>query len=243
MFNKGGVTTEDLVSVRQVLADAKNFASVGAVIDNTCKDSDGKCLAGTPLYGDFRHRDGGANAFVKPTAAVSAVLGVYSLEIKTAATNGDTIVIDGVTYTKAAAESVENKEFEGSTAAAQVTSLLKMVVCDDFVVAAGATSAKIKFTQKVAREGNVPLVSSVQYPSTGAVVLGAITKTTDPVESTGSNANCVLMHDIEFVSTNDANGTVITAGTINYARLDSTVQTEYTASVIAALAANGIKVL
>lgn len=68
MFNVGGITKENLVNVNQILANT-NYVAISAIVDNTAKNSDGKCLAGTPLHGDFTKRDGGANAFVKETTS------------------------------------------------------------------------------------------------------------------------------------------------------------------------------
>ena len=66
MFNNGKLVTEDVVNVRQILAN-EHFVAVGAILDNTAKNSDGKCLAGTPLTGDLLKRTGGADAFTKAT--------------------------------------------------------------------------------------------------------------------------------------------------------------------------------
>ena len=66
MFNNGKLVTETLVNVKQILAN-EHFVAVGAILDNTAKNSDGKCLAGTPLTGDLLKRTGGADAFTKAT--------------------------------------------------------------------------------------------------------------------------------------------------------------------------------
>ena len=66
MFNNGKLVTETLVNVKQILAN-EHFVAVGAILDNTAKNSDGKCLAGTPLAGDLLKRTGGADAFTKAT--------------------------------------------------------------------------------------------------------------------------------------------------------------------------------
>jgi 1-aminocyclopropane-1-carboxylate deaminase/D-cysteine desulfhydrase-like pyridoxal-dependent ACC family enzyme len=240
----GGMTKTVYGDVVQILAEPNHFLSVGAIVDNTAKDANAKCLAGVPLYGDLRQRGGGVNAFVKPTTNVSAVAGVYTVTLKTAATAGDVITVEGVDYTAAAAESVANKEFAGANAAAQVTSLLKMIVCNDFVVAAvGGASTKIGFTQKVAKDGNEPLIAGTAVAGTGTLVLGAVTKVTDPVEAVGSNANCVLLHETDFTGESDANGVVVIHGVINLSRLATATAEMYTDSVIAALAARGIYVI
>ena len=66
MLNNGKLVTETLVNVKQILAN-DHFVAVGAILDNTAKNSDGKCLAGTPLTGDLLKRTGGADAFTKAT--------------------------------------------------------------------------------------------------------------------------------------------------------------------------------
>ena len=66
MLNNGKLVTETLVNVKQILAN-EHFVAVGAILDNTAKNSDGKCLAGTPLTGDLLKRTGGADAFTKAT--------------------------------------------------------------------------------------------------------------------------------------------------------------------------------
>jgi len=126
MFNAGGVKTESYVNVNQILGNTV-FTALSVIVDNTAKNSDGKCLAGTPLHGDFTKRDGGANAFVKETTANSA-----------------------------------------------------------------------------------------------------------------SNANCVLLHDIEFDGNNDANATVLIKGTVQLKRMATATEALYTSAVIAALASHGI---
>lgn len=126
MFNVGGITTESIVNINQILANT-NYVAISAIVDNTAKNTDGKCLAGTPLYGDFTNRDGGANAYVKETT------------------------------------------------------------------------------------------------TTGV-----------------SNANCVLLHDIEFDGSNDANATILIKGTVQLKRMATATEELWTSAVIAALAAHGI---
>ena len=116
----------------------------------------------------------------------TGVNGVFTVQITTAAAAGDKIKIEGVDYECAADEDVAAKKFAGANAAAQVTSLLKMVVCDDFTVAAvsGATD-KIGFTQKVALTGHAPTVVVTQAAEAGAMVIGNVTETTTAVTGTG----------------------------------------------------------
>ena len=133
MFNNGSIKTQAYVNVKQILGN-DHFVAVGAVIDNTAKNSDGVCLAGTPLTGDLLLRNGGANAFTK------------------AATTGT----------------------------------------------AGSETNPAKF---------------------------------------------VLLHDVVFDGTNDANATVLVHGVIQKAKCDSSVQTLLDSHAVKALAANGIYVI
>lgn len=126
MFNVGGITTESIVNINQILANT-DYVAISAIVDNTAKNSDGKCLAGTPLYGDFTKRDGGNDAYVKETT------------------------------------------------------------------------------------------------TTGV-----------------SNANCVLLHDIVFDGSNDANATILIKGTVQLKHMASATEELWTDAVIAALAAHGI---
>ena len=133
MLNNGKLVTETLVNVKQILAN-DHFVAVGAILDNTAKNSDGKCLAGTPLTGDLLKRTGGADAFTKATTTC--------------------------------------------------------VSCSD------TNSAKF-----------------------------------------------VLLHDVEFDGTNDANVTVLVHGFVQKNKCDSTVQTLLDSFAVKALAANGIYVI
>ena len=71
MFNQSGIVKTDLVNVRQILGN-EHYIAVSAIIDNTAKNSDGMCLAGTPLAGDLLKRAGGADAFTKATTTGGA---------------------------------------------------------------------------------------------------------------------------------------------------------------------------
>ena len=133
MLNNGKLVTETLVNVKQILAN-EHFVAVGAILDNTAKNSDGKCLAGTPLTGDLLKRAGGADAFTKAT-------------------------------------------------------------------------------------------------------------TTGGSGSETNSAKFVLLHDVEFDGTNDANVTVLVHGFVQKNKCDSTVQTLLDGPAVKALAANGIYVI
>ena len=133
MFNQSGIVKTDLVNIRQILGN-EHYIAVSAIIDNTAKNSDGMCLAGTPLTGDLLKRAGGADAFTKAT-------------------------------------------------------------------------------------------------------------TTGGSGSETNSAKFVLLHDVEFDGTNDANVTVLVHGFVQKNKCDSTVQTLLDNFAVKALAANGIYVI
>lgn len=239
MLNQSGISKVSAVTLNQIDMFPQESVAVGIVVsDGNYVTVDGKKIvkAGTPLYGDLTAR---GTKFEKAVNVGENIPGVYTVQIKTAATAGDIITVENVDYTHGAEESVANKVFIGTSAAEQVTSLLKMVACDDFTVAAVAGSAdKIKFTQKVADTGNTPVVRVTKAPSTGAIVVGNIVTTTVAVEgSVESNAVGVLLHDVE-VTNGDANGTLLIGGYVNLDRLDATTAVLITSEVKAALKGN-----
>ena len=244
MLNQGGVTKTSYTNVRQILAN-EHYIAVPAIVDNTVKDSDSMAYAGKPLYGNLRSRGGGANAFVAETTNDTATKGVYTVSITVAASFDDTLMVEGVAYTCAATESVEDKKFIGATVAAQITSLLKMVVCDDFVVTSGAGVADtLQFTQKVAKTGDVPVVTATAVPSTGTLVIGDVTTVAEADTGVAtSNANCVLLHDIEFSGSSDANATVLVHGMVDKSKVDTVTAALITDAVVAALVSKGIYVI
>ncbi len=208
---------------KNILVAPELALTFGARVTNTglSPDADGKKIlkAGTPLYGNIRERD---TAFVKASLTDNGTKGVYTIQITTAASAGDKLTIEGVDYECAAAEDVAGKKFAGADAAAQVTSLLKMVVCEDFVVSADSATDKIKFTQKVAETGNAP-VKSVTQAAEGTLVVGDVTTVT--AGSTGtvsSNAVCVLLHDVD-VTAGANNATIVVEGCIDLLKLESAV--------------------
>lgn len=214
VLNVGGITKTSYTDIKQILFDAHHFLAVPIMLDNTAKNDDGVCLAGTPLAGDLLVR---ATPFVK-AAVVGSTKGVYTIQITTAFEADETLVIDGVTYTAKAVESVAKREFAvGANAAAQVTSLAKMVVSANFVVT--AASDKLTFTQKKAGYGDAPVAS--KEATTG--VIGEVTEATAPVVGT-SNAVGVLLHDVTLGAAGDKNAVMLIHGFVNYARLDSSVQ-------------------
>lgn len=58
--------------------------------------------------------------------------------------------------------------------------------------------------------------------------------------TTPSDAVCVLLHDVVFDGSNDANATVVIKGTVQLDKMDSSVEAMYSEYVITALAQHGI---
>jgi len=218
---------------KQILVADETAVTFGAQVGNTGIDADanGKKIlkAGTPLYGNLLDRD---TAFVKATTT-DGTKAVWSVQITTAFVADEVLTIEGVNYTCAAAEDVEGKKFAGANAAAQVTSLKKMVAADDYTV--GGSSDTLTLTQKIVdTEDEGPTVSKTA--STGAFTK---TKTTSAVDGS-TNANAVILHDVD-VTAGDENGTIISTGHIDLLKLDDDVKELIPSSVIAALKAEGIK--
>ena len=206
---------------KNILVAPELALTFGARVTNTGVDADanGKKIlkAGTPLAGNLLARN---TAFTKATVTDTGTKGVYTIQITTAASVGDKLTIEGETYECAAAEDVAGKKFAGANAAAQVTSLLKMVVCEDFVVSSVSDATdKIKFTQKVAETGNVPTKSVTQAAENGSLVVGDVTTVTaGSTGSLSSNAVCVLLHDVD-VTAGAENGTIVVEGCIDLLKL------------------------
>lgn len=236
MLNNSGITSISYGAPKQILANVAMQASVGCVVAQDVGVDVGTkkiAKAGTPIAGSL-------SALTTPfTSAVDSgagTLGVYNVQIKTAATAGDIITIENIDYTCGAEESVEGKVFIGSTAAEQVTSLLKMVLCNDFVVAADTAADKIKFTQKVAATGNEPAVVATKGGS-GTIVIGNVATVTPAVEgAVVNNAVGVLLHDVD-VTAGNANATLLLFGFVNVNMLESSVQALITQTVKDALKA------
>ena len=218
MLNRSGITSASYGAPRQILANVEIQASVGCIVPQSLGTdlANGKKIAkaGTPIVVDFANRQADVAAPVGPT------LGVFTLQITTAFANDESITIEGVTYTKKASESVDNKQFTGSTAADQVTSLLKMVTTEKYDVAAvsGATD-KLGFTQKILDVSDTSGPTVSQTSSTGAI--GSVTKTA--TASASITANAVLLHDVD-VTAAKANGTALYLGVVNINRLEADVQ-------------------
>lgn len=220
MLNKTGITKVTGAAPVQILFNVQNQMSVGIKVDDAVdyQTINGRKIvkAGTPLTGDLKNR---ATAFTKGISG--GTKGVFTLQITTAFVADEKITIDGTDYTCAATEDVSAKKFAGATAAAQITSLLKMVTTDDYDVAAvsGATD-KLGFTQKTpdASDTSGPTVSKTS--TTGAI--GSVTKVTDPVDPT-ANAVGILLHDVD-VTDGDANGSLLIWGFVNINRIDAITQ-------------------
>lgn len=232
MLNQTGIHKVTGAAPVQILFNVQNQMSVSVKVDDAVsyQTIDGRKIvkAGTPLAGDLANR---ATAFTNGITA--GTKGVFTLQITTAFAADEKLTIEGVDYTCAATEDVAAKKFAGANAAAQITSLLKMVTTDDYVVAAvsGATD-KLGFTQKVADASDTSGPTVSKTSSTGAI--GSVTKVTDPVDGTASAVG-VLLHDVD-VTDGDANGSLLIWGFVNINRLDATVQTMITSALKAALA-------
>lgn len=231
MLNQTGIHKTVGSAPVQILFNVQNQMSVGVKVDddNYVTENGRKLVkAGTPLAGDLTNR---ASAFTK--GVTDGTKGVFTLQITTAFAADEKLTIDGTDYTCAATEDVAGKKFAGANAAAQITSLLKMVTTDDYDVAAvsGATD-KLGFTQKVpdASDTSGPTVSKTS--STGAI--GSVTKVTDPVDPTATAVG-ILLHDVD-VTDGDANGSLLIWGFVNIDRIDSTTQAMITSALKTALA-------
>ena len=216
MLNRSGITSTNYGNVKQILANVDLQASVGCIVHQSIGTDVGSkkiAKAGTPIAVNFANLQADVAAAVGPTA------GVFTLQITTAFAADEKLTIEGVDYTCAATEDVAGKKFAGANAAAQVTSLLKMVTTDKYDVAAvaGATD-KLGFTQKVADVSDTSGPTVSKTSTTGAI--GSVTKVTDP--SAGTTGNAVLLHDVD-VTAGKANGTALYVGVVNVNRLDADV--------------------
>lgn len=216
MLNQSIISTVEGATRKTILVDEQNSTAFSCMVANTGvdADTDGKKIvkAGTPISGDLEDR---GTAYVKATTT-SGTKGTWTLEITTAFAADEKITIDGVDYTCKATESVEDKQFAGSTAAEQAASLKKMIEGRFDVTVA---SAVLTFTQKVAdASGTAPVVTKTA--TTGAI--GDVTKGTDPVDGT-NNATGILLHDVD-VTDGTKNAQVVVFGFIDLNKLDADVQ-------------------
>lgn len=210
-----GIKIESAVSKKQILMFTDPQVSVGVRVAD---DSAETLLAGTPMTGNLEAR---GTAFTKAETTDSGTKGVYTVQVTTAAAAGDKITIEGVDYECALAEDIAAKKFAGESAAAQVTSLLKMVACEDFDVAAaeGATD-KIQFTQKVAETGNAPTVA---VSESGTMAIGSVTTVTPGATGESSNnAVGVLLHDVKLEN-KQGNAALLIFGFVDLNKLDPEV--------------------
>ena len=217
MLNKSGINKTTLTAPKQILANVELQDSVGCIVPTTAGVTVGArkiVKAGTPIFVNF------GNLQADVTAAVGPTVGVFTLQITTAFAEDEVITIAGVDYTCADAEDVEGKLFVGANAAAQVTSLLKMVKTDKYAIAAvSAATDKLGFTQKVADATDTAGPTVSKTATTGAI--GSVTKVTDP--SVGTTGNAVLLHDVD-VTSGKANGTALYIGVVNTNRLEDDVK-------------------
>lgn len=177
--------------------------------------TDGLCKAGTPI------------AIDGTKAAISGgTKGTWTLTISTAFANDESLIINGKTFTCAAAEDVAAKKFAGENATAQAASLAKMCGNDKFTVA--AASGVITFTQKDADSAGAAPTASTEA-TTG--VISDITAGTPAVDGT-NNVYGILLHD---VASDRPQGTVVIGGYIAKARAEEHMGGTYAQSVIDAL--------
>lgn len=228
MLNKTGITKTTAVGPNQILMFTDPQVSASIMVNNTNVDAgaDGKKIikAGTPIYGDLTNR---SSAFTKATTS-SGTKGTWTCEITTAFANDETIVINGVTYTKGSTQSATDKVFSGSSATEQATSLVAIVSDSRFTLT--NSSGVITFTQKLADStGAAPTVTKTA--TTGAI--GDVTAGTSPVDGT-NNAVGVLLHDVD-VTAGNANATLLIFGYVDLDKLDATTATSITGAVKAAL--------
>ena len=217
MLNRTGITKTSYGNLTQILANVGLQASVGCIVAQAVGVDVGSkkiAKAGTPIVVDFTNLQADAVAPTGPT------LGEFTVQITTAFANDEKITIEGVDYTKKATESVVDKQFAGSTAAEQITSLLKMVTTEKYDVAAvsGATD-KLGFIQKILDVADTSGPTVTKTSTTGAI--GSVTKTA--TASASITANAVLLHDVD-VTAGKANGTALYIGVVNINRLEADVQ-------------------
>ena len=233
MLNQTGISKVTGAAPEQILFNVQNQMAVSIKVNKSTAgyvtENGRKILkAGTPLAGDLANR---ATAFTDGVTA--GTKGVFTVQITTAFVADEKITIEGVDYTCKSTESVTDKQFAGSTAAEQVTSLLKMVTTEKYDVAAvsGATD-KLGFTQKVADGDDTSGPTVTKTSSTGAI--GSVTKVTNPV-SGSSSAVGVLLHDVDITDV-DANGSLLIWGFVNMNRLSQAASALITSAVKTALA-------
>lgn len=177
--------------------------------------TNGVCKAGNGIA-----KDG------KKASVTGGTKGTWSVAISTAFAEDETIVINGVTFTCAATESIDDKKFAGANATAQGTSLAKMASDENFDVT--ASSGTLTFTQKEPNaSGNAPTATTTA--TTGAI--GEVTKGTSAVDGT-YDVYGILLHDVYI---GRPQGTVVIGGYIDVARAVAHTGNEYNAALMSAL--------
>ena len=108
------------------------------------------------------------------TVTTAEVKGVYTITIGTKGVTGDTLTVDGVTYTLGATTSYEDKTLAvGSSASTQAAALADLLAYQyDGVFAVTVNAAVVTLTQVIGGTGAVPTVSK-----TGTIAATAATTT------------------------------------------------------------------
>lgn len=214
MLNRSGIEVMSLGAPAQILANASVFASVGCIVPQYFGIEDGAkkiAYAGTPV-------------FVNPEGLQIPVIAdgteapaAWAFSITTAFAADESLTVDGTTYTCKATENVGSKQFAGSTAAEQVTSLLKMLTSTDYTFKAGPDDDLIEAWQKTpSATETAPVISKTSST-------GAISEIEKVASYNRTEANAVLLHDID-VTAGDGNGAALILGIVNFNRLNAFVQ-------------------
>ena len=131
---------------------------------------------------------------VATTSLTGGTAGVYTLTISTAFADGESVTINGSTYTaKTEVEDATTQFAVGTSATTQATALKALLTSDDFAIA--NTGATITFTQKVNGVGAIPVVSTTS--TTGAASITETTAGVNPTSAT-TDAYGILYEDIDF---------------------------------------------
>ena len=214
MLNRSGIEIVSLGAPVQILANASIFASVGCIVPQHfgIEDVAKKIVyAGTPVFVDSESLQ---NPVVADGAEVPAA---WAFSITTAFAADETLTVDGTTYTCKATENVGSKQFAGSTAAEQVTSLLKMLSSDDYTFRAGPDDDLIEAWQKTPNATETaPVISKTSST-------GAISEIEKIANYNRTDANAVLLQDVD-VTAGDGNGAALILGIVNFNRLNAFVQ-------------------
>ena len=232
MLNHSGIENLTLGAPAQILANVEMQASIGCVVAQSLgiDQADGKKIAyaGTPISINPADRTAAAIAAGTKTPAA------WAFAITTAFAADEVLTVDSVNYTCKATENVGSKQFAGTTAAEQATSLLKMLASDTYAFSAGAETAQIIATQKTASSTETAVVVS-KTASTGA--FSAVEKVASYAEAAG---NALLLHDVD-VTSGAANGTALIFGIVNWNLINSAIQASVNTGINAYGAVSVIK--